>query len=401
MPYSVVIAKPTKECNADCSYCSAPPDGAERWTLDDFKLILDRLSGNLTPRVDWIWHGGEPMLMQPDFFRACAEYAQAQGIKLNFAMQTNLLSYDTARWKGVFEEVFEGRISTSYDPYKKYRTVKGNADTYDRLFWRAMDAAIRDGFRPLVIGVYDEGSAQDAQGIYERAVAYGNHGFDIRFNYAYPAGRAKESGMLIKPSTYGRMLLDLFERWIDEMPAFNITPLDQMLAKVAGHRAQLCPWTKSCGGRFLTIDPDGSVFNCSEFSDLGDRKYRFGNILTGVIDSEVQSVDVRTYIGSEIVPALASSPASRDIIRRARNVPPDCRSCPHFQECEGGCARDAVLFEKGLGGKFAYCESWKMVFSRLKESVLSGEADRALYRLGIDPVAARHRLTASELIAAC
>ena len=123
MPYSVVIAKPTKSCNADCSYCSAPPDGAGQWSLEDFKTIVDRLQGNLTPKVDWIWHGGEPMLMGPDFFRACAEYADAQGVKLNFAIQTNLLSYTSARWGDVFENVFEGRISTSFDPYKKYRTV--------------------------------------------------------------------------------------------------------------------------------------------------------------------------------------------------------------------------------------------------------------------------------------
>jgi len=48
MPYSVVIAKPTKSCNADCSYCSAPPDGAGQWSLEDFKTIVDRLQGNLT-----------------------------------------------------------------------------------------------------------------------------------------------------------------------------------------------------------------------------------------------------------------------------------------------------------------------------------------------------------------
>ncbi len=392
MPYSVIIAKPTKECNADCSYCSAPPDGAERWSLDDFKRILGRLQGNLTPKVDWIWHGGEPMLMGPEFFRACAEYARSQGVDLNFAMQTNLLGYKSSRWKDVFEDIFDGRISTSFDPYKKYRTIKGDADTYDRVFWRAMDDVIADGFRPLVIGVYDEGAANKAMAMYDRASAYGSYGFDIRYNYAYPAGRAKSSGMLISSQTYGKMLLDLYDRWISELPGFNITPLDQMLSKVAGFRALLCPWTKSCGGKFLTIDPDGSVFNCSEFSDLGAPEHRFGNILTGAVQTKAQPVEVKFYTGADVVPALGSSPASRDIIGRSRNVPPDCKTCRHFQECEGGCARDSVLFERGMGGKFAYCQSWMMLFDRMKESVRTGEADKILYRLGIDPVSARYRV---------
>lgn len=396
MPYSVIIAKPTKECNADCSYCSAPPDGADKWTVDSFKTIIDRLAGNLTPQVDWIWHGGEPMLMGPEFFRACADYAKSQDIKLNFAIQTNLLAYKSSRWKDVFENIFEGRISTSFDPYKKYRTVKGNATSYDRLFWRAMDDVINDGFRPLVIGVYDEGAADKAMAMYDRAVAHGNYGFDIRYNYAYPAGRASASGKLISSQTYGQMLVDLYDRWIAELPSFNITPLDQMLTKVAGFRALLCPWTKSCGGKFLTIDPDGSVFNCSEFSDLADPEHRFGNILTGSVQTQAQPVVVKFYTGSDLIPAMASSPASKDIIGRSRNVPPDCRSCRHFQECEGGCARDSVLFERGMGGKFAYCKSWMMVFDRMKETVLSGEADKILIKLGIDPVAARYRVEAER-----
>lgn len=399
MSYSVVIAKPTKACNADCAYCSAPPDGSAAWTLDQFKVALDRLQGNLTPSVDWIWHGGEPMLMGPDFFYRCAEYAAELGVNLQFAMQTNLLSYSTERWKDLFSNVFEGRISTSYDPYQKYRTVKGNAATYDRLFWRAMDTAILDGFRPLVIGVYDEGAASNAMQIYERALAYGNYGFDVRFNYAYPAGRAKDAGKLIEPETYGQMLLDLYERWIVEVPHFNVTPLDQMLSKVCGFRTMLCPWTNACGGRFLTIDPDGSVFNCSEFSDFGDPAHRFGNIFTGEVQTGAEPVEVKVYSGASVVPALAASPASQSIVRRRVNLPKDCRTCSHFAECQGGCARDAVLFDRGMGGKFAYCQSWKMVFARLKQSVLSGEADRVLYRLGIDPVSARYRLEAQQALA--
>lgn len=394
MAYSVVIAKPTKECNADCTYCSAPPDGSSSWSLDDFKVMLDRLAPSLTASVDWIWHGGEPMLMGPEYFVACAEHAKAVGVNLRFAIQTNLLGYKSDRWKSVFENIFEGRISTSYDPYQKYRTIKGNAQTYDRLFWRAMDSAINDGFRPLVIGVYDEGASDMAMQMYDHALAYGTNGFDIRFNYAYPAGRAKEAGVLIEPKTYGEMLIKLYDRWIVDKPVFRITPLDQMLTKVAGFRSVLCPWTKACGGKFITIDPDGSVYNCSEFSDLGDPSHKFGNILTGEVQVQAHPVQVQFYTGSAIVPAMAASPASREIVGRTVKLPPDCKTCRHFVECEGGCARDAVLFKRGMAGKFMYCHSWKMVFDRLKGSVVSGEADGTLLKLGIDPVSARYRLDA-------
>ncbi|WP_325948399.1 hypothetical protein [Pseudomonas putida] len=98
--------------------------------------MFDRLVDSFTPNVQWIWHGGEPMLMKPEFYRKCSQYALQKHPGIKFAIQTNLLAYKSDRWKGVFEEVFEGRISTSFDPYKQYRTVKGSADTYDRLFWK-------------------------------------------------------------------------------------------------------------------------------------------------------------------------------------------------------------------------------------------------------------------------
>ena len=47
--------------------------------------------------------------------------------------------------------------------------------------------------------------------------------------------------------------------------------------------------------------------------------------------------------------------------------------------------RDSILFGNGLYGKFFYCESWQEIFSRVKQSILSGEADNALIKFGHDP----------------
>ena len=47
--------------------------------------------------------------------------------------------------------------------------------------------------------------------------------------------------------------------------------------------------------------------------------------------------------------------------------------------------RDSALFGRGIYGKFFYCESWQEAFSRIKESILTGEADAALSKFGHDP----------------
>ena len=65
---STVIIKPTKGCNADCTYCCAPPDGAPKWDIETFKKVFDAMEPRLNPSAILIWHGGEPMLLGPKFF---------------------------------------------------------------------------------------------------------------------------------------------------------------------------------------------------------------------------------------------------------------------------------------------------------------------------------------------
>jgi len=343
------------------------------------------------------------MLMGPDFYRECAAYVESQNRKINFSMQTNLLLYKSKRWKSIFEEIMGGSISSSFDPDEKNRTIQGSSEKYTKTFMRKIQEVTEDGFRPLVIGTYTESTAHLAHAMYEKSLSLGEKAFHLRFNYQYPAGRASEDGALISPETYGKTLIELYNRWIKEVPHFLITPLDQMLNKITGVDTARCPWTKECGGRFLEIEPNGDLYNCGDMADLGNPAYRFGNVLDGTLnkskaafldndkfdgmvkfvgamgDPEYTPVEDRRY-SSE----LMTTPAMLRMQRRSFDLPQDCKSCRHFEECEGGCMRDAALFDRGLGGKFYYCQSWKMVFDRIKESILTGEADNVLKKMGLD-----------------
>lgn len=407
-----VIAKPTKACNADCSYCSSPPDDESSWDINTFASVWDRISPQLADGAFWIWHGGEPMLLGPDFFRECEAYVRSKGSSINFSMQSNLLLYKSKRWKSVFQDIFKGSISSSFDPDEKSRTIQGSSEKYTRTFLDKIEEVINDGFRPLVIGTYSEETAPLAHTMYERSMAMGKRAFHLRFNYQYPAGRASESGALISPETYGNTLIQLYDRWIKDVPDFMITPLDQMISSVAGTDTARCPWTKECGGRFLEIEPNGDLYNCGDMADLGDPAYRFGNVISGTINkSKAAFFDDSNFDGlvkfvghsdavehhpvetSSYSRELMTTPAVLRMQRRSYDLPADCLTCRHFEECEGGCMRDAALFDRGLGGKFYYCSSWKMVFDRIKRSIISGEADSILKKMNIDPGSTRDRIT--------
>ncbi|WP_205961139.1 hypothetical protein [Psychromonas sp. SP041] len=390
---TVIIAKPTKDCNADCSYCSTPPDHEGGWSFEQFKVMFDRIHPQVSENATWIWHGGEPMLLGPDFYVKTAAYAKSIKPNLKFALQSNLLLYTTNKWKKVFEDVFGGEISTSYDPDAQNRTIKGSTEAYTRQFYKKMENVQRDGFRPLVIGTYTEETAHYALKMYETSKARGEQSFSLRYNYRYPAGRVKDAGPAIDPVTYGNMLNELYNKWMTDLPNFLITPLDQMFLKCFDTTTSFCPWTNSCGGKFISIDPNGDIYNCGEFGDLKNPDYRYGNLLEGWISTQKkkQIVNFHKKPSSEEkfgVEMMNTYPAKL-MKRRKFDLPMSCKECRHYEECEGGCMRDAELYEQGLGGKFFYCQSWKMVFDRMKISILNGEADGIIKKMGFIPSTVR------------
>lgn len=372
---STIIIKPTKGCNADCSYCSAPPDGAPKWSIDDFKNVFDALEHRLHPAATFIWHGGEPMLLGTHFYTEALAYARTKLKHVQFSIQTNLLGYNK-RWKNVFEDVFKGSVSTSWDPDGLYRTMKGSQDLYEKLYQDRIQKVLDDGFRPKVISTFDEQAAPLMHTVYENALEADKNGqsHHLRFNYRYPAGRAFGEGESIAPSTYGRTLVEVYDRWIADLPSFVITPLDQMFKQVTGMETARCPWAKGCTGKILGIEPNFDVYNCGEFADLGDPEFKFGNLIEDGID------------------ACLNSTGARKLSARRYKVPESCKACVHFDECEGGCMRDSALYGRGIYGKFHYCESWQEVFSRIKESIITGEADGALRKYGHNPETIRSRV---------
>nr|WP_229650572.1 radical SAM protein [Vibrio splendidus]MCC4883236.1 radical SAM protein [Vibrio splendidus] len=391
---STIIAKPTKDCNADCAYCSSPPDKAGHWTFEKFKTMFDIISPQLDNEAVWIWHGGEPMLLGEKFYHECWEYLKAYnketGKVVKFSMQSNILLY-SKKWKPVFRDIFRGSVSTSFDPDQEFRTLKGSTEKYTQQFVKKIKAVTEDGFMPMVVSTFSEESAHLAHWMYDFSNNSENP-FNLRINYRYPAGRAHNEGNgIIDPKTYGNVLIELWERWIKDVPAFNITPLDQMLDLSIGGDNERCPWIRTCNGRFLGIEPNGDLYNCADFADLNDESFKFGNIFNLTVTSNVNfDRKVRT---KNFMTEVYQTPASRAHARRAVKLPMDCKSCRHFIECQGGCMRDAELFNRGLGGKFFYCESWTMVLDRIKSSVLSGEADNLLIALGYDPEHARSVIT--------
>lgn len=287
-----------------------------------------------------------------------------------------------ARWNGVFKDVFAGSISTSWDPDGQNRTMKGDAALYERIYQDRIGKVLNDGWRPKVISTFDEQSAPLMHKTYDMALnpigkaAPTTYGSITVIPQAALSARGKASRPPPMVIPWSRSTIA--GSWICQ--TFLVTPLDQMFLRVLGAEMSRCPWSKSCAGRILGIEPNFDVYNCGEFADLGDERYRFGNLFSDGID------------------ACLSSPAIRALSRRPVALPASCKTCMHFGECEGGACATAPFMGGASTGNSSDRESWQEVFSRIKESIMTAEADGAITKYGYKPDAVRAKVALSLTI---
>ncbi len=100
------VVKVTKLCNLRCSYCYEYPElgNPDRMSIEQlstmFKHIADHHRGRPeTTGVLFIWHGGEPLLPEPAYWRAlfAEQKKHFEGMKVVNDVQTNLMQLDDDR----------------------------------------------------------------------------------------------------------------------------------------------------------------------------------------------------------------------------------------------------------------------------------------------------------------
>lgn len=70
-----VIMKPTNQCNLRCKYCYHADNGYDKEKMTD--QVLEKAIAVTAPffkRVEYNWHGGEPLIMGLDFYERVLYY---------------------------------------------------------------------------------------------------------------------------------------------------------------------------------------------------------------------------------------------------------------------------------------------------------------------------------------
>jgi uncharacterized protein len=127
------VVKISKLCNLRCTYCYEFPFLAsrERMSLDDLARMFRHIAEGYVDdpkRMDFVWHGGEPLLIEPDYYHRIADLQHEAFDNVNVpftnSIQTNLTVLNESTL-ALLRSGFFVNIGVSFDVFGEQRVDLG------------------------------------------------------------------------------------------------------------------------------------------------------------------------------------------------------------------------------------------------------------------------------------
>lgn len=349
-----VVVKPTVRCNATCIYCNSHHGArSDQDTMTDdvldrfFRCVDEFLADRPSERLTVLWHGGEPLLMGPEFFekaldrqqRRCAD---TQG-RITHRMQSNLTLF-SSRFADVFRGLGIFGIGTSYETLDGLRGLgrERNSTAYRESFLRGIRVLEEERLGWGLIYVVTRGALDRPRETYGELVELKPDG-NINF-HAVTTPPEDPHGLAVTPRQFADFLGAVFELWWPERERRPHVEPFRVLTLAAGDGTPRlsCKEAGNCAATHAGLEPDGTWSQCGRASDR--RLLGYGTVFDRSL-SDVLGDSARLEIGQ----------------RQALLMEGECKGCRFWPLCHGGCPIDSWDATGSFGHKTPWCET-KRVF---------------------------------------
>lgn len=330
---------PSLACPAKCKYCYSPhaspcmsPEtmtSSARWIGKVIRSVSDRNAcdaGATQPAlpVRITFHGGEPLVMPPEFYRHALPLLTQAASPLPHAisLQSNLWLLSSEHCE-VFAE-HGVRLGTSLDGPEDFNDAQRGAGYFARTM-AGIRRAREHGLQVGCICTLTADSVPHVRQIFEFFLA---QKMDFAFFMAQPVlGKEHDCGWVATPDQQAAVVEELIGLYLEHWPTLRISTLDQLLRSAVTDGWGGCV-LGNCLGRQFAIDSYGGIYNCQMFAGREDHKW-------DVVDS------------CPSLEELAGSPGWRQFDRRLGQVQVKCAQCSYLRICSGGCAYNALMAGAG------------------------------------------------------
>ena len=313
-----------------CRYCDADIYSHQRMSFGVLAHLTKKALQSHRD-VNFIWHGGEPLLLGKDFYRK-AIWLQQRYRRLDQhvtnTLQTNGTLLDE-EWLDLFD-AGGFAIGLSVDGpallHDRNRILRSQQGTFDRVMHAVSLLRKRSrGFGVLAV-VTDDTIRLGAREFFRFFVDNGLKSFALLCQR--PALNVGQTDYVPR-SEHSAFVREVFDLWLaEDDPDICIRDFDSIVRALLGGRHSTCLLAGACIGAYFAVDMIGDVYHCDEF--MFDPEYRLGNITVDDLSEPAMSVKIQ---------ALSQ--------RNAEEI--EHLDCPWLPICNGGCPKDRYV-----GRRFAW-----------------------------------------------
>lgn len=345
-----VIVKGTNGCNLACSYCSL--GDKKKFMYVDLKMLEDmlcfsckiaRYRGEST--VNFILHGGEPTLINPDIYKSAIDLVEMlfPDLDIIISMQSNgfVLTEKMLNFIREYSIHIGISIDGSEEIHNSERLTDEHKPTYHQVL-NNIERLQNAGIKVSCLMVLTQNALNKG---YEYLKFFEEKHIYLKINPLLNYGRVENHPELsLRQGDYANYLIGLYEYSIEKNISIMITPIDNILQAILNtQKIGECTFNRECNKHFLCIDYKGDVYPCGKFSDMD--LFKLGNILT----MPPESIDGR-FAMYELQE------------RRGNGLPEKCKKCRYLSLCNAGCSAEAVI-EGNFDKEPLMCEDYKILFN--------------------------------------
>lgn len=344
MPFHVMVV-PTLGCPANCKYCWSSDKGSPIMSVETAKEMVEWLRGFRHDAVTITFHGGEPLLAGPKYYKQVLPLiATGLGDRgVAFAMQSNLWLMTPELAKILAQ--YSIPIGSSLDGPEELNDSQRGKGYYKRTM-RGYRIAKENGLKVNFICTFTGRSAMLLDDIFD---FYLSNGFSLKFHPALPSLRDhKRDEFALDPEQYGDLLVRLLDKYLENKDLIEVMNIDHLCKCVFTGRGSVCTFV-DCMDSTYAVGPDGSIYPCYRF--VGMEKYVMGNVRDRPTKAD-----------------LECSYAGKLMQRYKKYVDKACKSCSHIKYCRGGCPYNAIVPTGGkIKGVDPHCIAYRRIFDEIRD----------------------------------
>ncbi len=358
---ATVILKVTERCNSNCYYCDVVRKAKTGQTmpLDLLEVVAQRVGDHLRAepgeRVHLIWHGGEPLLLGPDYYAEAAElfarHCQGALPRLTHSIQSNLTALTEEHLEPLARLGIRS-FGTSFDPEPHMRGPGAgqDSDAYNRRFLEGVSLLRRKGIGWGVIYVVTRRSLARPLDVFHFLVNLAPRG-GVSMNPVLIYDQERKD-VAITPEEYRDFLGAIFPLWWAKRHRYpGVQPFSSLVSTIVEGRTHLfCSESGTCTYHQVNVTPDGETSQCGRSADWDLLPY--GNI--------------RDRTLAEILAHPHRDPLAQRVRLLAEG---ECAGCRLWEICHGGCPLDGWSAHKDFAHKSEWCEARRGFITRYLEPV--------------------------------